>query len=132
MTEKNLTNELAKERNRAAAERTLMAWIRTSLSLISFGVGINGIIDALYRVIGGDEKLPPIGITRLTALAFVTLGTLAIIAATLEHRQILQKIQRNDFTSTHRTSLALIVATFLCGIGLFASLGLIIKVYFFS
>ena len=31
----NMANELAKERNRAAAERTLMAWIRTSLSLIS-------------------------------------------------------------------------------------------------
>jgi uncharacterized membrane protein YidH (DUF202 family) len=36
----NLANELAKERNRAAAERTLMAWIRTALSLIGFGFGI--------------------------------------------------------------------------------------------
>jgi putative membrane protein len=125
--EKNLTNELAKERNRAAAERTLMAWIRTCLSLISFGVGINGIIEAVYRVIGGNQAAPPIGITRVTALAFVGLGTLAIIAATLEHRLILQKIQRNDFTSSHRTSLALIVACFLCGIGLFAFLGLVIK-----
>jgi putative membrane protein len=126
-SEKNLTNELAKERNRAAAERTLMAWIRTCLSLISFGVGINGIIEAVYRVIGGNQAAPPIGITRVTALAFVGLGTVAIIAATLEHRLILQKIQRNDFTSSHRTSLALIVACFLCGIGLFAFLGLVIK-----
>ena len=36
-TPRNIANELAKERNREAAERTLMAWIRTALSLIGFG-----------------------------------------------------------------------------------------------
>jgi uncharacterized membrane protein YidH (DUF202 family) len=36
----NLTNELAKERNRAAYDRTLMAWIRTAISLIGFGFAI--------------------------------------------------------------------------------------------
>src|SRR5579863_1740796 len=36
----NVANELARERNREASERTLMAWIRTALSLIGFGFGI--------------------------------------------------------------------------------------------
>ena len=44
----NLANELARERNREAAERTLMAWIRTALSLIGFGFGI-GKLDAYSR-----------------------------------------------------------------------------------
>jgi len=43
----NLNNELAKERSRAAAERTMMAWIRTSLSLISFGFGLDKIVGAI-------------------------------------------------------------------------------------
>ncbi len=33
------STELARERNREAADRTLLAWIRTGLSLIGFGVG---------------------------------------------------------------------------------------------
>ena len=36
----DIANELGKKRNRAAVERTLMAWIRTALSLIGFGFGI--------------------------------------------------------------------------------------------
>jgi putative membrane protein len=36
---RNTATELTKERNRLAADRTLMAWIRTSLSLIGFGIG---------------------------------------------------------------------------------------------
>ena len=36
----SLTNELARERNREAADRTLLAWIRTRLAVISFGFGI--------------------------------------------------------------------------------------------
>src|SRR5215468_8489059 len=41
----NTATELTKERNRLAADRTLMAWIRTSLSLIAFGFGIGKVYD---------------------------------------------------------------------------------------
>jgi putative membrane protein len=34
------TNELACERNRPAADRTLMAWLRTALAMIGFGFGL--------------------------------------------------------------------------------------------
>ena len=34
----SLANELAKERNRQSSDRTLMAWIRTAISLIGFGL----------------------------------------------------------------------------------------------
>jgi uncharacterized membrane protein YidH (DUF202 family) len=35
----DFSTELARERSREAADRTLMAWIRTALGLIGFGVG---------------------------------------------------------------------------------------------
>jgi len=36
-TELKITDILALDRTRMAAERTLMAWVRTALSMISFG-----------------------------------------------------------------------------------------------
>ena len=47
--EKNVANELAKERSRQASDRTLMAWVRTSLSLIGFGFGIASFRDILLE-----------------------------------------------------------------------------------
>src|SRR5882757_2706696 len=46
----NTATELTKERNRLAADRTLMAWIRTSLSLIGFGFGIGKVYEYLKSV----------------------------------------------------------------------------------
>ena len=39
-TDLKLTDILALDRNKLAAERTLMAWVRTALSMISFGFTI--------------------------------------------------------------------------------------------
>ena len=46
----NTATELTKERNRLAADRTLMAWIRTALSLIGFGFGIGKVYEYLKSV----------------------------------------------------------------------------------
>ena len=100
----NVTNELAKERSRAAADRTLMAWIRTSLSLITFGFGIDKIVAAIER--SRPAKGPPSIGVGIVSIGFISIGILALIAAVVEHRLILKRIAREHFVYPERRSIA--------------------------
>lgn len=125
----NIQAELARERNRAAAERTLMAWIRTSLSLISFGFGIDSIVSAI-RSFKAAEAINPVRFSRIFGLAFIALGIYAMIVAALEHRRELWHIQRNaDYFYTPRRSLGLTVALSLISIGIFAFIGILVRAF---
>ncbi len=46
--------DLAKYRSRAATDRTLMAWMRTSLSLIGFGFGIPTLVRTIDQTTVGQ------------------------------------------------------------------------------
>ena len=74
--EKNLANELARERSRQAADRTLMAWVRTALSLIGFGFGIANFRDIIFRA--GLVRQPPehFNAALVFGLSFISLGVL--------------------------------------------------------
>ena len=121
----NPGTELAKERNRAAEERTLMAWIRTSLSLIGFGFGIDRIVAAIYQSLG--STINPLRLTRILGLSFVALGTFAMLYAAIDHRHQLQRIQRNDLVYLHRHSPSLVVAYVLAVLGTVAFVGILIS-----
>lgn len=121
----SMTNELAKERNRAAAERTLMAWIRTSLSLISFGVGIDRIVAAIHGAFpGGRDNFH---LSRVLGLSFIVIGTVSLLAAAINHHQDLKQIQRGRFTYQSRLSISFVVAIALVVVGTFAFLGIVIQ-----
>lgn len=122
----NTNTELAKERNRAAAERTLMAWIRTCLSLISFGFGVDRIVTALQKP-SYEYTDDTLHLTRIIGLSFIGIGTCAMILAALEHRQELRHIQHEVYRYKSRSSLALFVAMALVCTGVFAFVGILIK-----
>ena len=121
----SLADHLARQRNRDAAERTLMAWIRTCLSLISFGFGLDKIVSAIRSSAETSGPLHGWGV-RLISLAFVLTGVVAMLAATLEHRRALKRLLRDEFTYREEPSIANATALMLTLIGLAAAVLLLL------
>lgn len=121
----NLNNELAKERTRAAADRTLMAWIRTSLSLISFGFGIPTIVKALDATRIG-QHIDPHNFSIIVGLSFISVGMFSMAAALKEHRRLMTRIQSDRYTY-ESSNTAEIVGAALILIGLVSFIGVLIK-----
>jgi putative membrane protein len=118
----NLTNELAKERNRAAYDRTLMAWIRTAISLIGFGFAIAKSYEYIQA-----ETLEETGrfIDQIHAplwfgMSFILLGMLCILGGVIQYVKVVKQIQTGEFTSGDPKPLAKIIALILLIIGIFA------------
>ena len=125
--QKSMANELAKERSREAADRTLMAWVRTALSLIGFGFAIASFKQILLE--GGLIRNPRKDFhgVLVFGLSFISLGVLGLLAATLQHWRILQHLKQDDFTYTGFRPLVFIMAILLMLIGLFAFIAVIAK-----
>ena len=117
--------ELAKYRSRAAADRTLMAWIRTSLSLISFGFGIPTIVKAIEQTQVG-KQINPEPFSIIIGLCFIVVGMFGLGLALKEHQRILELIQSDGFIYKSSKT-AQIVALALIGIGSISFLGIIIQ-----
>ena len=122
---KDTNTELAKYRTRAAADRTLMAWIRTALSLIGFGFGIPTIVKAIDATRLGAH-LDPHRFAVIVGLSFISVGMFAMAAALVEHRRTLKQVQSDRYTY-ESSNTAGIVSVALLVIGGVSFIGVLLK-----
>src|SRR5882762_3429889 len=110
------SNSLAADRTRLAHERTLMAWVRTATSLISFGFTIYKFFEYV-RQQGNTIQQGPLFGPREFALVMIGIGLTALFLATVQHRREIKAL-RSHYPSVPY-SLAVVVA------GLIAILGIV-------
>ena len=110
---KEISTELAKERTGAAYDRTLMAWIRTALSLIGFGIGIFEYTDKT----GGDTVFKS---SKFVGLALVILGITAAFMAISENKTNHERLLHPEITYKGASNLSTKVGYALIAIGIFA------------
>ena len=121
----SITNELARERNRAAADRTLMAWIRTALAMIGFGFGVGKLYDALEKA-NPERVSDPLHSAQIVGEALIALGVLGLLAAVVQHWRILKQIEDAKYIYRQPRALPLIVAALLLLIGAFAFVSILL------
>ena len=111
------STSLAVSRTMLAHDRTLMAWVRTSTSMISFGFTIY----KFFQYLRGDRT--PQDVERLlgprgVALVMIGIGVGALVLATIDYRQQMAAL-RGQYPAygPYRASIALAVASLIAGLG---------------
>jgi len=117
----NTSTELAKTRNRAAAERTTLAWIRTALALISFGFGLDKIISAIRDAGGDGSTSQDVGV-QLMSMGFIGVGIFTLLIAMRQHKRELIRLRSDPYLYRDEPSLSIATATAVLVIGVLAFL----------
>jgi putative membrane protein len=112
------TNELAKERNRAAAERTLTSWIQNSITLIGFGVAFDQVIAALQQTFPQPNWTMIVTLGQILGLSLIVLGISLLILAMVQNHISVQSIERDDYILMPSRSLNLTVGSAILLFGL--------------
>jgi len=108
------TLELTISRNQLAADRTLLAWIRTAVALIAFGFTIYKVMDSLYRA--GSASMPRPQGPRNLGLVLVATGTFSLLAATLVYRKYILLLTRERPFGIWKVTMATALVVVLVGL----------------
>jgi putative membrane protein len=112
---------LALNRTMYSSERSLMAWMRTSVSLYTFGFTITKFMDYLGKQ--EDDAGFSQGLERL-GLALILIGIISLVLAIIEHLNRVQTMNRLGLGDPSRLHLPTVGAALLLAIGITTLLGL--------
>jgi putative membrane protein len=119
---RDASTQLALARTRAAYERTMMSWIRTATSLITFGFSVYKFfqLENPSRMLGARIIGP-----RQFALALVSLGLLSLLLGIVEQRHNVRALGVQS--SSEQRSLAMLLAILISILGILALVAMIFR-----
>jgi putative membrane protein len=106
-----------------AAERTLLAWVRTGLSLMGFGfvVARFGLFLREIAAAKGAEVPPPAGgrpVSMWIGVALVAVGVLVNVLAAVDHGRVVRSLRRGDTDPATKSAMGVVLAAVLAALGL--------------
>lgn len=105
-----------------AAERTLLAWVRTGLTIMGFGfvVARFGLFLSLLAAQRAPLSAPiePSLFSNVVGIALVLLGAVAILFAAVQHRAFILSLPAGDLPQSHNRAFPIVVALLLGLLGL--------------
>jgi putative membrane protein len=103
-----------------AAERTFLAWIRTSISLMGFGFLIARFALFLrgYSIASGTSAPAQLMVSNWLGFGMVCVGVIVCIVAATRHRAYIQALERGVGNPPQDLRAALSIAVVLVAVGL--------------
>ena len=103
-----------------AAERTLLAWLRTGLTIIALGFVVSrfGLFVRLLEM--QSPRSVPTAQTSTSAVlgvAFVIVGTLAIVVAAIQHQRFIATLPQVDLPRAYSRTFALALSLVVAALG---------------
>lgn len=109
-----------------AAERTLLAWNRTGISLMTFGFVVER-FGLFLEIIGREEvKIFQRHISFFVGISFILLASFISVFSVWQYRLAVKQIPPKDIPAGHQSSVGMIVN------GLIALLGVVLSIYLAS
>jgi len=107
--EMKLSDRLAVERTVMGADRTLLAWVRTSLSLISFGFTIFKVLESLQR--SEAARLVREQTPKNIGIFMILVGVLPLALSMYQYRQTVKRLggKRNIYVNPGMVTAAAIL-----------------------
>lgn len=117
MTSPKASSEIGKASDHLANERTFLAWIRTSISIIVFGfvVAKFGITLRELLLVQGNTVRES-GASLMIGLGFMAMGIFMALAAWFRYQSTMRRIETGDFKPAKAIVTALAVLAALFGI----------------
>ena len=103
-----------------AAERTLLAWVRTGLAMMAFGF-VAARFGLFLREIAAVQGMPPPrqqGFSVWAGVSLVVLGVVVNLCAAVKHWHTVRRLEKGQQLRFHLLSLGVIVALLLVLVGL--------------
>ena len=100
-----------------AAERTLLAWVRTGIGVMAFGFVVAR-FRLFLRLIPGGDAAAGHGLSPYLGAALVLLGVLATAAGATQYQRFCRKLQPEDLPAPRAPRWPLAFAWTLVGLGL--------------
>ena len=103
-----------------AAERTLLAWIRSGLAMMGFGFALAQFTSHVHEVPagGGDSPIQSAGGSLWFGTALVLMGVLANLSAALTHLRLVRQLRNGTWQPDrmNRSGVAVAIALALVGV----------------
>lgn len=109
-----------------AAERTLLAWNRTSLTLMAFGFVIERFGLFLNLLLPKQGEPAARGISFWVGIAFVLLGAYSAVAATVQYRKVIKTLKPVEMIEGYNVNSGVIINIIVAILGVALTVYLVI------